>query len=91
MVIGLKVYDPRLRLVLSPRSRGASLTPVSFPPVNATIQVSEVLAPQQLVNPSPDLAFCEIWDTASIPSGTPRFTKKDLDERRAKVRLPTIR
>lgn len=91
MVIGLKVHDPRLRSVLSPRFMAVPLTPISFPPVNAAIQVSEVLAPQQLVEPSPDLACCEIWDTTSIPSGAPRFTKKDIDGRRAKVRLPTIR
>jgi len=90
MVVGLKVHDPRLRSVLSPRSRGGSLTPISFPPVNAPIQVSEALAPQQPVDPSPRMARCEIWDTTSTPSGTPYFTKKDLDERRAKVRPPAI-
>ena len=90
MVIGLKVHDPRLRSVLSPRSRGVALTLISFPPVNAPINVSGAPPPQQLVGPTPDLAYCEIWDTTSIPSDTPRFTKKYLDERRAKVRLPTI-
>lgn len=90
MVIGLKVHDPRLRSALPSWSRKAPETPISFPPANPPLQVSNALTPQQSVDPSPDLACSEIWDTASDPSGTPRFRKKDLDERRAKVRLPVI-
>jgi ribonuclease P/MRP protein subunit POP1 len=60
----------------------------SFPPANPPVQVPKPLILQQSVDPSPRLACSEIWDTTSAIPAKPRFRKRDLDERRAKVRLP---
>ncbi|KAF9651561.1 POP1-domain-containing protein [Thelephora ganbajun] len=60
---------------------------LSFPPVNPPVHASKALTSQQSV-PSPHLAYSKIWDSISVSAGTPRFRKKDLDERRAKNSIP---
>ncbi|KAI0789808.1 ribonucleases P/MRP protein subunit POP1-domain-containing protein [Abortiporus biennis] len=76
MVIGFKVYDPRL----------------SFPPKNAKVHIDgdlPSLSSVPLVFPSTELAQSEIWDE-KVRDGLkkPRFKKKELDERREKNPIP---
>jgi ribonuclease P/MRP protein subunit POP1 len=90
MIIGFKVNDPRLRYACSHLvvSR-ASLTLPRFPPKNTkTGLCSSHIPPTNLVFPSSHLAESEIWDdSVRNELAKPRFKKKDLDQRRAKVNL----
>lgn len=91
MIAGLKVHDPRLRSVPPSWNAGnVPQTPISFPPANPPVQIQKVMLSQRSLDPSPRLAGSEIWDTTSAPSAKPRFRKRDLDERRAKVRPSVI-
>ena len=92
MVIGLEVHDPRLKYVIYrynnwPISQGTFL---SFPPKNATVHEAEINASEQAftVQPSPLLSASTLWsEQTRLGLSKPRFRKRDLDERRAKVWL----
>ncbi|KAI0821998.1 POP1-domain-containing protein [Trametes gibbosa] len=75
MVIGFTVHDPRL----------------SFPPKNpkVDVEVGPTLSPSLTVFPSATLAQSELWrqDTRMVLR-KPRYTKKDIDQRRSKNLVP---
>ncbi|KDQ20858.1 hypothetical protein BOTBODRAFT_320829 [Botryobasidium botryosum FD-172 SS1] len=75
MIIGLKVYDPRL----------------NFPPKNAQPRVNESLLPSTSpafnIPPGATLSRSELWDTVE-KDFTPKFKKKELDERKSKQLIP---
>ncbi|KAF8225887.1 POP1-domain-containing protein [Tricholoma matsutake] len=75
MIVGFKVNDPRLK----------------FPPKNAKPKPSDSdhAAATITTFPSATLAQSEIWDdTTRNALLTPRYKKKDLDERRSKNLVP---
>ncbi|KAG8967748.1 hypothetical protein FRC05_001927 [Tulasnella sp. 425] len=78
MVVGLQVFDPRL----------------SFPPSNTRLPEvdQQPSAPAFSVAPSAEIALSEIWQEKVRENvKKPRFTKKDLDERRNKNLVPGTR
>jgi ribonuclease P/MRP protein subunit POP1 len=94
MVVGLKVYDPRLKCVLLDEKNGLEVYVFSrFPPNNAKIQIQagSTVPVAFNVTPTPLLAASEIWEE-NFREGLrkPRYKKKDLDERKSKVRFPTV-
>jgi ribonuclease P/MRP protein subunit POP1 len=95
MVVGLKVYDPRLKYVLLSEMNDvdASYMPSRFPPSIAKIQLEagSTVPVAFSVTPTPLLAASEIWEENSREGlRKPRYKKKDLDERRSKVRCATV-
>ncbi|KAG6906953.1 hypothetical protein DXG01_011213 [Tephrocybe rancida] len=82
-IVGFKAVDPRLKQVMdSPL--------LSFPPKNAKAQApeTEYISPTT-VFPSGQLAQSDIWDEAlRAKLSTPRYKKKDLDDRRSKLLIP---
>ncbi|KAL0580130.1 Ribonucleases P/MRP protein subunit pop1 [Marasmius crinis-equi] len=73
MVVGFKVYDPRLK----------------FPPKNANVHYPRPEPPSPFIHPTSALARSELWDESSrMKLKQPRFKKKDLDDRRAKNPIP---
>ncbi|KAG9045755.1 hypothetical protein FS837_005712 [Tulasnella sp. UAMH 9824] len=78
MVIGLQVFDPRL----------------SFPPSNAQLPEADRQSSGTAfsVPPSAEMALSEIWqEKVREKLRNPKFTKKDLDERRSKNLVPGTR
>lgn len=78
MVIGLQVFDPRL----------------SFPPSNTQLPEADRQSsvPAFSVPPSAEMALSEIWqEKVREKLRKPKFTKKDLDERRSKNLVPGTR
>ncbi|KAG6811630.1 hypothetical protein H0H92_006499 [Tricholoma furcatifolium] len=73
-VVGCTVVDPRLK----------------FPPKNAKPQTPPTeYTPSIAVFPSAQLAQSQIWDeSVRAKLSTPRYKKKDLDERRSKLLIP---
>lgn len=70
---------------------GVLMSGASFPPKNAKVELDAgdgvALSPASTVFPSAELAVSAIWDEDTrLALRTPRFKKKDIDERRAKVR-----
>ncbi|KAK0221848.1 POP1-domain-containing protein [Armillaria fumosa] len=60
---------------------------LKFPPKNAKLNVST--APNVLTMPSSALAQSDVWDeTTRNALNTPKYKKKDLDERRSKSAIP---
>ncbi|KAF9267501.1 POP1-domain-containing protein [Marasmius fiardii PR-910] len=74
MVVGFKVYDPRLK----------------FPPKNSKAQyTSSPSSSFKFTYPTSALARSELWhEPTRMKLKRPRFKKKDLDERRAKNLIP---
>ncbi|KII86967.1 hypothetical protein PLICRDRAFT_276152 [Plicaturopsis crispa FD-325 SS-3] len=77
MVVGFKIYDPRLK----------------FPPKNAKPRTHETgsqqFSPALATFPTAAIARSEIWDDEIRTSlKKPRFNKKTLDERRSKLLVP---
>ncbi|EAU86234.2 ribonuclease P/MRP protein subunit [Coprinopsis cinerea okayama7 len=75
MVVGLKVYDPRLK----------------FPPRNAKPKATDAtdLHPPTHIFPSVSLARSELWDeSVRLGLAKPRYQKKELDIRRANNPIP---
>ena len=64
----------------------------SFPPKNAKVNVDKDVLPSMAQTtasffPTASLAQSEIWDEdVRLPLRKPKFKKKDIDERRSKVR-----
>jgi ribonuclease P/MRP protein subunit POP1 len=92
MVIGFKVYDPRLKSLSLLRNPLNKANPPSsrFPPKNAKARVigggSQTISAAVAVFPTSTLASSDIWDEkARNLLQKPRYKKKDLDERRSKV------
>ncbi|KAG8816139.1 hypothetical protein FRC17_000417 [Serendipita sp. 399] len=75
MIIGLHVHDPRL----------------SFPPKNTQIEEQNELQ-AFAITPSPALAMSQLWsEEIRTKLQKPKFTKKELDERRSKQLVPGTR
>ncbi|TFY75477.1 hypothetical protein EWM64_g8533 [Hericium alpestre] len=77
MIIGAKVWDPRL----------------NFPPKNAKPHVKEDELPSISAActclPSPALVQCDLWDDKTRERlKTPKYKKKELDARRAQSLIP---
>ncbi len=65
----------------------------SFPPKNVKVDLesSTTLSPSLTVFPSTALAQSQIWDEKiRVALRTPKYKKKDIDQRRSNVRLSNL-
>lgn len=85
MVIGTTVYDPRLKFVFRPDIQAHINHPFSLK--QTTSLKHDQPASQNLqIWPTAAIASSDLWDEKTRRRlSKPRFTKKDIDERKAKV------
>lgn len=93
-MIGFKVHDPRLSCVACLVVANICLHGgvLRFPPKNATVTIDKSKLPSvsssvTSLYPTSSLARSEIWEeSVRQPLEKPKYKKKDIDQRRSKVR-----